>query len=129
MLVDRRRRGLGRCARTAGLQLDAGNRRRNGGVVGVGFGCTTQMLQRRRYVARAEVEEGEPLQRAGAHGVEAEGVGPGVEGAGQVALVAQDPAHQIVGIGQPRIAGQAAASHLGRRIVLPPTPEGLAHSR
>ena len=94
-------------------------------VVGIGLGGALEVVDRRRRVAGAEIEERDPLERAGAHRIEPERVGPGVERAGEVALVAEDPRHQIVRVGEAGIPAEPAAGHLARRLELAPAAERL----
>src|SRR3954464_4475063 len=78
------------------------------------------------HVARAKIEKSNSLERAGAHGIEAQSLHPGVECAGEVALVAENPGQKVMGLGESGIPGQAAARDLVRRIQLPSPPQCLA---
>ena len=84
------------------------------------------MVEGRLDVAGAEVEEGDALERAGPHRIESQRVGPRVEGAGEIALVAQDPGHEIVRVGEARIPVQPAARDLVGRLELAPAPQRFA---
>jgi hypothetical protein len=52
-----------------------------------------------RQIACLEVEEADALQGTDSHGIQAQRFGPGVEGGCQIALVAENPAHEIVRVG------------------------------
>src|SRR3954471_14122868 len=84
------------------------------------------MLEGSRHVPRAKVEERDPLQGPDPHRIKTQRLSPSIECSGQVSLIAQDPAQQVVRISQCGIPSQSAPRHLVGGIELPPAPEGFA---
>jgi hypothetical protein len=104
---------------------DAGDGLADRHVIGLHLLRTLEVFQCRSGLAGPEIQEADALERIHAHGVELQGGSPRVERAGQIALVAQNPRHQVVRVGQTGIAGQSAAGDFVGRIELPPPPQRL----
>ena len=98
---------------------------RDADVVRVGLRGPLEVLDRRCRVPGAKVEERDALERAGAHRVEAQSVGPGVERPGQVPLIAQDSRQEVVRISQARIPAEPTARHLAGGLELSPASKRL----
>src|SRR5438105_4200623 len=82
-----------------------------------------------RQIADLEVEEREPLQRAGVIWRDSYRHVPLVEGALVVALVRQDARVEIVRVGEMRMALEAIHRDAQRGIELSFAPQGLAESQ